>query len=70
MVRFLVLVIALFGWSQAEEPIPRNKSIVKYLGTDFVLWSGCPKVQCDENNRARGGNECAALEQEYNECMK
>ena len=70
MFRILVLLVVACISCQAEEPIPRNKSIVKYLGTDFVLWSGCPKVQCDENNRARGGNECAALEQEYNECMK
>ena len=67
----LFLVIAVFGCSSlAEEAIPRNKAIVKYLGTDFVLWAGCPEVQCDKNNKARGGNECASLQREYDECMK
>jgi len=59
--------------TRRPRPNPTNnpfKAIVKYLGTDFILWAGCPEVDCKKDNRARGGNECEALKRTYTDCIQ
>ena len=51
---------------QSEDPY---KTIVTYLGTDFIMQDGCPPPKCDPNLR-ECRKEMIDLEAEYNKCQE
>ena len=44
------------------------RSIVTYLGTDFILPNGCPLPECDENNRFCRRDQLG-LKERYDSCL-
>jgi len=45
------------------------KTVVTYLGTDFIMPDGCPPPKCDPNLR-ECRKEMLDLEKEFNDCLE
>ena len=44
------------------------RTIVTYLGTDFILPNGCPLPECDENNRFCRRDQLG-IKEKYDNCL-
>jgi hypothetical protein len=66
---FLFGIADVFGQELQHSSIGKNKKIVTYLGTDFILRDGCPVPACDPKNRY-----CRKLQldtqTEYSKCLR
>ena len=66
---FVFVVAHVYGQELEHSGIGKNKKIVTYLGTDFILRDGCPIVNCDPKNRY-----CRKLQldtqNKYNKCLQ
>ena len=66
LVVFAVLIFCPdFSLSQ-NDPF---KTVVTYLGTDFIMPDGCPPPKCDPNLR-ECRKEMLDLEKEFNDCLE
>ena len=66
---FVCVMTVIYGQEPEHSGIGKNKKIVTYLGTDFILRDGCPVVNCDPKNRY-----CRKLQldtqNKYDKCLR
>ena len=66
---FAIVITDVHSQEPEHSGIGKNKKIVTYLGTDFILRDGCPVVNCDPKNRY-----CRKLQldtqNQYNKCLR
>ncbi|TRY63496.1 hypothetical protein TCAL_04305 [Tigriopus californicus] len=61
-------VIAMIYVSQVDSQ-SQFKTVVTYLGTDFILPDGCPLPACLEDDRVCNRKK-SEMEQRYNNCIR
>ena len=63
MLLFVLVATFLASVLGQEKSGSQYKKIVTYLGTDFILHSGCPQFECS-------GAKCQQLQQDYKTCLR
>ena len=63
------LISVLFALASVQGQLGKGKSVIKYLGTTFLMNDGCPAPRCDQ-----GTSECQRIRQMvralYSHCLQ